>query len=89
VALNNLAWLLVTAPDESLRAPQRALALAKEAVSLVRSPIYLDTLAEAYYVNRSIDKAVETSKEAISLEPEDRTYFKKQLKRFMASAEGG
>lgn len=89
VVLNNLAWLLVTAPDESLRAPQRALALAKEAVSMERAPIYLDTLAEAYYVNGSIDKAVETSKEAISLEPEDHTYFKKQLKRFMTSAEGG
>jgi len=84
LALNNLAWILVTAPDRGLRDPERALILAKKAVELERSPIFLDTLAEAHYVNGSVQKAVETIKEAISLEADD-PYFKRQLKKFLES----
>jgi Zn-dependent protease with chaperone function len=83
VALNNLAWLLITTDDESLRDPPRALELAQRAVELDRLSIYLDTLAEAYYVNGNIDKAIETIKEALSIEKGDKSYFNKQLKKFM------
>lgn len=85
VVLNNLAWLLVTAPDKGLRDPERALILAKKAVELEMSPIYLDTLAEAYYVNGHIQKAIETIRKAISLSKGTDPYFKKQLKKFMES----
>jgi tetratricopeptide (TPR) repeat protein len=83
-ALNNLAWLLVTAPQEQLRDNPRALELAERAVALERTPEFLDTLAEAYYANGRVDEAVETIQEALLLAKENRPYYEKQLKRFRA-----
>jgi tetratricopeptide (TPR) repeat protein len=82
VALNNLAWLLVTAPDQNLRNTKRALDLAKRAVALKRSPVFLDTLAEAYYANGLTREAVETIREAISRAEEGVDYYERQLKKF-------
>jgi tetratricopeptide (TPR) repeat protein len=87
-ALNNLAWLLVTAPDMELRDPKRALVLAEKAVALERSPVFLDTLAEAFYANGSTQQAIEVIREAISLEKEDDRYYKKQLEKFIDAREG-
>ena len=86
IALNNLAWLLVTVPDEGLRDPKRALLLAERAVAIEKSPTFLDTLAEAYYANGSVQKAIETIKEAIALERGDDGYYRKQLERFRAAS---
>lgn len=83
-SLNNLAWLLVTAPDEELRDKKRSLILAKKAVLLERSSVFLDTLAEAYYVNGFIPEAVKTIEEAIAVAKENRGYYEKQLKKFSA-----
>jgi len=83
VSLNNLAWLLVTVPQERLRDEPRALDLAKKAVSLERSPVFLDTLAEAYYVEGFKDEAVAAIKEAIALEKGNRQYYEKQLEKFL------
>ncbi len=80
--LNNLAWLLVTVPDVKFRNPIRAIELAERAVAIERSPTHLDTLAEAYYVNGSIQKAIDTINEAISLKTGDNDYLNKQLKKF-------
>ena len=80
--INNLAWLLVTAPHEEQRDEVRALELAKRAVLLQRSPVFLDTLAEAYYANGLVLEAVKAIEDAIVLATEDREYYKKQLKRF-------
>jgi tetratricopeptide (TPR) repeat protein len=55
--LNNLAWLLVTAKDLSLRAPERALVLARQAVAREPLAIYLDTLAEAWFAVGNPDRA--------------------------------
>ncbi len=85
-SLNNLAWLLVTTTQDDLRNEHRGLELAKRAVAIERSPVYLDTLAEAYYVNGMVPEAVETIKEAISKANENRAYYKRQLKKFMKSA---
>ena len=82
VALNNLAWIMVTAPDKDLRDRQRALVLAKKAVKLERSPIFLDTLAEAYYENGLIPEAIDTIKEAISAASDDKDYYEEQLEKF-------
>lgn len=82
VSLNNLAWLLVTAPNEDLRDKARGLELAKKAVALERSPVFLDTLAEAYYANGFLREAVQTIKEAIRLETGNTDYFEKQLEKF-------
>ena len=84
VSLNNLAWLLATSDDPRIRDRKRALDLARKAVSLERSPIYLDTLAEAYFVNGYLRKAVKTSKEALSKAKENRKYYEKQLRKFLA-----
>lgn len=83
VSLNNLAWLLVTAPHERLRDEARALDLAKKAVSLERSPVFLDTLAEAYYVQGFKAEAVAAIREAIAIEKGDTRYYEKQLNKFL------
>ena len=49
--------------DKELRNPKRAIELAEKAVAIERSPSFLDTLAEAYFVNGSIQKAIEKIKE--------------------------
>jgi len=82
MALNNLAWILVTADDVDLRDKKRALALAQRAVALERSPVFLDTLAEALYVNGFAQEAVETIQEAISLSRDNVEYYKRQLLKF-------
>ncbi|MBK5099789.1 MAG: M48 family metalloprotease [Desulfobacteraceae bacterium] len=87
-SLNNLAWLLVTASNEELRDKTRALELAKRAVALKRSPVFLDTLAEAYYANGFISEAVTIIEEAISLATEGRGYYERQLKKFLGQEKG-
>ncbi len=84
VALNNLAWLLVTVPDRKLRNKNRALELARMAVARERSPVFLDTLAEALFVNGFRNEAVKVIKEAIeATEQEKRQYYEGQLKKFL------
>jgi len=79
---NNLAWLLVTAQDRSLRNPERALTLARTAVLLKERGYILDTLATAYWANGLIEEAVGTQIKAIRLDPENRAYYQGQLERF-------
>lgn len=88
-ALNNLAWLLATAEDQNLRDERRALVLAKKAVGLDRSAMYLDTLAEAYFVNGRISEAVTTIKEAITVAEEGKAYYEQQLRRFQEKNDSG
>ena len=83
VALNNLAWLLVTTPDERLRDPGRAVDFARRAVALDRAPGFLDTLAEACFAKGLIDEAIKSIEEAIATATENRSYYEKQLKRFL------
>ena len=82
IACNDLAWQSATSEDPAIRNPQKALEYAKKAVELSSQPVhsYLDTLAEAYYVNGQFDKAIETAKKAISLS--DYPFYKEQLKKF-------
>jgi len=82
VALNNLAWLLATTPEEGLRDPERAVNLARRAVTLERSPGFLDTLAEAYFAKGQGEEAIQTIEEALSVATENRGYYEKQLRRF-------
>ncbi|RLF53811.1 MAG: hypothetical protein DRN37_11125 [Thermoplasmata archaeon] len=84
VSLNNLAWLLATSDDPGIRDRKRALVFAKKAVSFERSSVYLDTLAEAYYVNGYQQEAVQTIKEAISKAKDNREYYKRQLQKFLS-----
>jgi hypothetical protein len=85
VSLNNLAWLLVTVPVKELRDKGHALILARRAVALERSPVFLDTLAEASYANGLIEDAIKLIEEAITMAAEDRGYYQGQLEKFLAA----
>jgi tetratricopeptide (TPR) repeat protein len=85
VALNNLAWILVTDPDEASRDPERAIKLAEKAVAIEKSAGFLDTLAEAYFIAGKQEEAIETIQEAIDLAKDNRDYYLEQLKRFSSS----
>ncbi|MGD0206656.1 MAG: tetratricopeptide repeat protein [Verrucomicrobiota bacterium] len=68
-AQNNLAWLLATCPDNSLRDGKKAVELAQQAVQLSggNAPEILDTLAAAYAEAGSFPEAVETAQRALDL----------------------
>ncbi len=85
-ALNNLAWLYATCEDETYRNPERALLLAEKAVRLHEMPIFLDTLAETYFVNGMVDKAIDIEKKVLKLAGThhgDRGHFEAQLLKFL------
>ncbi len=82
VALNNLAWMMLTAQKQELRNKKRALALARQAVSLDPEPQYLDTLAEACYQNGLKEEAINIIKEAIRRARDNRAYYESQLMKF-------
>ncbi|MEN8223523.1 MAG: M48 family metalloprotease [Acidobacteriota bacterium] len=79
--LNNLAWLLVTCKDESLREKRRGLRLAKDAAALKTEAHIYDTLAEAFLLNEKYDEAVRASETALRLAEGERAYFEEQLKK--------
>jgi Zn-dependent protease with chaperone function len=87
MALNNLAWILATSDDPELRDDKRALSLATRAVDIDRSPTFLDTLAEAYYVNGLHDEALKTIKEALDKATENREYLLRQQEKFKGAME--
>ena len=67
--LNNLAWLLATCSDQSIRDGARAVELAERATELfgVAKPPLLDTLAAAYAELGEYDKAIATASYALEL----------------------
>lgn len=67
-ASNNLAWFLATCPDEKLRDPKRAVALAKEAVEAApKSWLYWNTLGVAHYRAGDAKAAVAALEKAMEL----------------------
>ncbi len=85
VALNNLAWLLATCEDESLRDPVRALVLAEQAAALDPTSHVLDTLAESYFVNGRHAEAVATARRALAAAKGDLSHYERQLEKFLAA----
>lgn len=81
-ALNNLAWLLATCEDESIRDFERSLHLAQKALNIKREPHVLDTYAEASFHNGLYEEAVFASKEALEKTSEKKSYYKSQYERF-------
>lgn len=79
---NNLAWLLLTAKDVSIRDPYRALTLALTAAMLDERGHILDTLATAYWANGMIDEAVETETRAMRLDQKNIAYYLEQRGKF-------
>jgi len=68
-ALNNLAWLLATSPDASLRDGARAVQLAEHACALTdyRKTFFVGTLAAAYAEAGRFDDAISTAQKACAL----------------------
>ena len=86
-AHNNLAWLDATADDPHFRNPEEALDHARRAVELSRwkQPEYIDTLAEALYVNKQYAEAVRVQAKALELVPGNPEY-KDHMARYRKAA---
>jgi Flp pilus assembly protein TadD len=69
LARNNLAWLLATSSDASIRDGNRAIALAEQAVQLSggKDPTYLRTLAAACAESGRFAEAIAAAKEALRI----------------------
>jgi TPR repeat protein len=86
-AMNNLALLLATSRNSSVRKPDEAIALAAKAVATRNNPDYLDTLAAAYFAAGQTDKAIEAEQKALALKPDNDSY-KESLQKYLAAANG-
>ena len=73
-AMSNLALLLSTSRDPNLRNPQEAIALATRAASAGNKAGYWDTLATTYYEAGQREKATETERKALALDPANGSY---------------
>jgi tetratricopeptide (TPR) repeat protein len=64
---NNVAWILATASDNSIRDGARAVGFAQEAVQLSggKEPLFLRTLAAAYAENGRFPEAIAIAQQAI------------------------
>ena len=87
-ALNNLAWLLATCPDETFRDPKKSLELASRAKALEQKSYILDTYAEALAMNNRPAEALDVSRKALSLASEKKADYRDQVARFQRLAEG-
>lgn len=82
-ALNNLAWLLLTAQDESRRDYIRGLQLAEKAAGLNPASHILDTLAEARWRNGDKAGAIALEKEILEQpDLDNREHYQRQLEKF-------
>ena len=85
LVLNNLAWHYATCEDEMFQDHYRALALAKLAIRLEKSPHIWDTLAESYYVNGMYRDALEAGEQALERAAKKRSYYEDQIEKFKAA----
>ena len=85
--LNNLAWVLATSPDDSLRNAERALELASQACTITEFKFahMLSTLAAAYAELSDFENAIKYSTQAVALANEDemKTQLQKELTSYM------
>jgi Zn-dependent protease with chaperone function len=80
--LNNIAWIYATADDPEFRKPQEALIFASMAANLKPAGHILDTLAESFFINGYVGKAIVTEEEALKKDPSKTDYYRAQLQRF-------
>lgn len=86
--LNHLAWLYCAAADPVARDPVQALDLAERAHALSQEPHITDTLAEAVFQNGDLLRAVTLEEEALRRAGDNPEFYRQQLARFRAAAEG-
>jgi len=74
--LNNLAWVMSTGPDDSLRNNEIAVQLAKKANQLSdeNNAVFMRTLAAAYAQAGQFEKAIETARRALELAQRQREH---------------
>ncbi|MCJ7686066.1 MAG: hypothetical protein MUO68_17425, partial [Desulfobacteraceae bacterium] len=60
---------------------------ARRAVALDRSTGFLDTLAVACFAKGLVQEAIKTIEEAMATATENRSYYEKQLRRFLGSGD--
>lgn len=82
LALNNLAWLHLTAKASFARDRVAALALARRAHALHPAPYITDTLAEACYQNGQLQRAVDLERDAVKRSKSRKALFRQQLAKF-------
>lgn len=86
--LNNLAWVLATSPDDSVRDAKRAIELATKACELTqyKEAHILSTLASGYAESGDFAKAIEWSTKAVELgEGEMKEQLQKELESYQRS----
>lgn len=81
---NNMAWLLLTSKEISLRNPVRALSLSRSAAQINPAGFVLDTLAVAWWANGFTEEAIKTENQAIHVDPGQISYYQSQIERFKA-----
>lgn len=84
-ALNNLAWLLLTAQEPRLRNPQKALLLAKKAAEMAKTSPVLDTLATAYWANGRREEALILAEEALARADTQADFYRRQIEKLRAT----
>jgi TPR repeat protein len=89
LALNNLAWLYATSQDPKLRQPTKAVDYAYRAVQLSKEkePLYLDTLAAAYFAAGRQADAIASERKAMALVPSDPS-FKEHFEKYSSVKPG-
>jgi tetratricopeptide (TPR) repeat protein len=87
--LNEMAWILATCSDDSVRSGKKAVELAKKACRMTKfkDDIPVDTLAAAFAEDGQFDKAIICQKDAIMLakdkaEPDELTKMKERLELY-------
>lgn len=80
--MNNLAWLLLTSNDLSLRNPLKALTLARAAATIQPKGYILDTLGTAYWANGLVEEAVNAERQAAFADPGQYRFYQAQAQRF-------
>jgi tetratricopeptide (TPR) repeat protein len=90
LVLNNLAWLLATSPDPSIRNGKEAVELAEHAVQVTsaKEPSILGTLAAAYAETGEFGKAIEVQRQATDIATQQgKAELAAELNRRMAQFE--
>ena len=82
--LNNLAWLLLTIKEKTLRNYPQALKLAQKATSTSHLPHILDTLAEAYWRHGDPATAIALEEKILNnpKSADNLSHYRKQLEKF-------
>ncbi len=85
--LNNLAWVLATSPNDSIRDGKRAIELSERAVKLTdaKEPHILSTLAASYAEAGDFDKAIEWSTKSVELGKSEEHEQLEQLEKELES----